>query len=870
MGKGNRNRVGREDDNVLTKKSVKAKKRRARRPLPKLLIPIVSLVVVVAIVVAAVALALYNNGTFKRYNVLVKSQTSGKYSVNQQMAQVLVWTSVWDQAAQLYQYYSGLADSEFEYCWGQAMNAKYSMHEYIGDYYATTFASLVAACDEGVRQGIEFTKEEQDEAYNTLLTSLKSEAYSYYSYLYNQGLSNITASYVYYSGNPYFGQFLRETVGKDIKEKDIRRAAVVQAYADKVYSQKQSGYWDAADDAAIKAEVDENRGDYYSTEYLSYSTSSAALAAILKDTTTADAFKTEVVKAEVEEHYLSLYNNYVTGITGQANESLAAVRSKTTAEELDAALTEQGMEKKTYTAETAETELTGDLHAIEHWLFPSGDSEARAQFDAATVTSEDGKHVFVVVVSAVEGENVTAAIKRFDYTELSAEDIAKLTNTVLKSLELPVAEGAAVYESAAEKAKAIADALKAEGADKAQILSDNGATTVTGVAEETGTVPEAIREAVFAAGVQSGDVLTVGTQTTVHVVSVTAVTAAAEETAASADISYVTVEEKMDDVVSSLTETIGSEVPATRTASYTQPLATRVAKALDALNAAEDKADYMTDEGATSAAGVTAEDHKSLPDEVAAAVLADGVAAGATLTAEKADGFTKYVIYVNEATDEGKNVSYLTFTTSAYLVWLFDGVDPETMTGGPAAGTTLKVDPTGDDTAYSVYMALSDVKLDTETVVRGGYLSYSTKEEAEAGLERLKGLSGYELLTALSDLGSSATVSNAVRESSVEGALQTWLFSDSRAANDAAVVEVIEEDDEIVTYYLAVYLGKMAAWESSARTNYANDCASDWLESVVENGGYSVSESALKKVKNPKPPKSAESETEEDTAAAAE
>ncbi len=870
MGKGNRNRIGRDDESVLTKKPAKSKKRRVKRPLPKLLVPIISLVVVIAIVVTAIMVSMFNNGTFKRWNVLVKSQESSKYSMNQQMAQILVWTSVWDQASQIYNYYSGLADSEFEYCWSQAMTAKYNIHEYIGDYYATTLTSIVAACDEGVRSGVEFTKLEQEEAYNNLLSSLKSEAYSYYSYLSEQGISSVSASYVYYSGNPYFGQFLRETLGKDIKEKDIRKAAIVQAYADKVYAQKATALWESADDTTIANEVSENLESYYSVDYLSYSTSSAALAAILKDATTADAFKSAIVTDYVSENYLASYNKYVTGITAQVNTALAAVTSKNTTEDLDTALTEQSMEKKTYSSANKDTDFAGDMSVVGDWLFPSDTSVTRSQFESVLLTSENKLHAYVVVISEIDSDagTVTAAVKTFDYTELSAEDLAKLTNTVLKSLELPVDDSAAVYDSALDQANAIADQLKAENADQAAILSANNATTITGVAEETEAIPQDIRDALFVDGAATGDVLTAGNKTTVYVVVVNAMNEATDTTASTADISYITIEEKMDDVVSELVTALGSKVPTTQTAVYTTSLATRVSEALEELNAAEDKSAYMTEKGATSAANVTSSDHQSLPDEVANAVLADGVAADSVLTAEKADGYTKYIIYVSSVSDDGINASYLTFTTSAYQAWLFDSVNTETMTGSPAANSTLKVDPTGDATDYSVYMALTEISKDTEPVVRGGYLSYSTKEDAEDGLARLNGLSGYDLLTALSKLSSTATVSDSIAESSVEGELHDWFFTEDRTAGETAIVEV-KNDDDTTSYYLVVFLKKLPAWESTARTNYSSDAASEWIEQIVSDGGYVISEKALKKVKNPKQP-TTEAETTEETTTVAE
>ena len=77
MGKGSRNRIGRDDD-ILVKNPKKAKKRRAHRPLPKWVVPVIAGVVAVAIVVGAVMLVLMNNGTFKRTNILVKSQKNSK------------------------------------------------------------------------------------------------------------------------------------------------------------------------------------------------------------------------------------------------------------------------------------------------------------------------------------------------------------------------------------------------------------------------------------------------------------------------------------------------------------------------------------------------------------------------------------------------------------------------------------------------------------------------------------------------------------------------------------------------------------------------------------------------------------------------
>ena len=866
MGKGSRNRIGREEENILAKKTVRSKKRHTHRPLPKLLVPIVAAVLVVAIAVTAIMVALVNNGTFKRTNILVKSQKNGKYSINQQAAQVLIWTSVWDQASQLYNAYSGLADSEFDYCWGQAVTAKYNIHEYIGEYYASTLTSLVAACDEGMRTGVPFTKEEQKEAYESLVSSLKSEAYSYYSYLSDNGLSNISPYYVYYTSYPYFGQFLKQALGNDIKEKDIRRAAIIQAYAAKVYSLKQNEFWETTDEN-IAAEVKANPEDYYTAEYMTYSTEDAALAAILANTTTADAFKSAIVTDYVKKNYLSLYNKYVTEKTAEVNTTLAAVQGKTTDEDLATALTGQTMTATEYASDT--DALPAEVKA---WLFPTEEGVSRAKFDAASVTSEDGLKTYVVVISSIADDGkVTAAYKEIVYEELTEENLAKLTNTVLKTLELPIADGAAVYESASEKADTIVTALNAAD-DKAAYLAANGATDAPGVSATTETIPDSVCSAVFANDVESGAVLKAGTGSTVYVVYVSSLTPANDEaeTEASADISYIKVEEKMDDVVSDLSGSLESTIPTSQKASFRKPAAVKAAEKLEALNAAADKATFLSKEGGTAVTDVTDANHteKSVPDEVSVAVLAEGVTADMVLTANKTGSTAKYLIYVSAVGESGVSFTYLTISTyeaDTYMEWLFGNVDLETMTGSADVGSTFREDPAEGETDYSVYLALGAITKDTETVVRGGYVAFDTEAEAEAALSRLSGLSGYELLNQLAELSSDAVSSNLIRASAVDGAIKEWLFSDNRTANEIAVVKSVSED-ETAAVYVAAFLKKTEAWESSARTNYASDRAGEWLDGVVEQNGYTVSEKALKKVKNPKQP--ASSDTTETTASA--
>ena len=183
------------------------------------------------------------------------------------------------------------------------------------------------------------------------LASMRSKAYSYYEYLQSAGISNIKPAYVYYNSYPYFGQYWNTALGSDVKQKDLEKVAVLQAMADKVLSRKQSEYWDA-DSASIQKEVSENPENYYSADYLTYSTENAALAGILAGASTEKDFRRAIADQYVEDHYIALYNKYVTEKTAEVNNLLAAVKEKTSVDDLNAALTEQSMTAAEYTSES--------------------------------------------------------------------------------------------------------------------------------------------------------------------------------------------------------------------------------------------------------------------------------------------------------------------------------------------------------------------------------------------------------------------------------------------------------------------------------------------------------------------------------------
>lgn len=884
MGKGNRNRTGREES-VFTAKKTGAKK--VRRPLPKLLVPIISLVLAIVVVVVIVIAVMANNGTFKRNNILVKSQ-SGKYDLDQQAATILLWTTVYDQASSNYSLYEqyGIAESYLGtddaswYSYNMASQAaRYERQENLKSY-ESLFTAYVALCDKGVNEKISFTKEEKENAYSTLITSLRGEAYNYYSYLSKQGVSNISAYYVYSNNSPYFGYYLKEIFGNDVNEKDLRRAAILQAYANKVYAQEADSYWDA-DDSEIIAERNKNPESYYSTEYITYTTEHADLAAALAAATNEDEFRSAVVTGYIRNNYVGLYNKYVTKKAADVNSLLTAIQGKSEESELTTALSEKELTAVEY---TDESEFANDK--VKDWLF---DAE-RKQFDAATVASSDGlTQTVIVVTKAYDAETgkVSAALKDFTYEKLENDDLNKLTNTVLKKLGMTIAEGAPIYETAAELAASIYDQLTADGAEIDAILTANNAVPVSSAEATTETVPADVRSKVFAANVKEGDVLkTEGTSVAYVIVvkklyaEITTEPLEGEETGtvvtpARADISYIAVEQGFDDLVIDLAEGIEEDIPSHTTASYQQAAAKKAASILAELNAAEDKEHYFEHQsGAATVSGVTAEDHQSLSDELYNALMAETATVGATFLVDVPDSTAKYVVYVTAKGESGVDATYLkvsTYEEGSYQEWLFANVviaDDGTVTGSPAKGESKKIDPEDDETEYKVYLITGDpMKLDMTDVVRGGYLAFTidetAKEDAESAKKSLEGLTGSALLTALSNLSTTAVTSNALKEDSVTATeLSDWFFSADRAANDVAIIETAKGD----TCYLAIFLKKLPAWESSARSNYSSEQVEEWAEELVKEGGYAISEKALAKVKNEKNPyKTTESDTAEAT-----
>ena len=903
-----------EEDVFMANKSVltKSKKARPRKPLPKWVVPLISIVLVVAIVAGVVVLAMSRTGAFKRMNVLVKSQTSGKYSINQQMAYFLVWNYYYEEAAETWEYYENQGYSsimsyilgtsnKLDYCWSMAMTAAQSkLNTTVSS--STLLQSYVALCDEGQRNGLQLTKAEKEDAITNMYQVLRSRAYDYYDYLADNGYS-VTPSNVYYGNYLEFGRWWKTVFGSDFKESDMEKATVVIAMSNKVLSQWRNDKWESTDAAAEKIA---NPDRYYKTDYVAYSTTDAALAALLAGVTSEKTLKDLVVNYYVEKNYLEPYNKYVTGKVEEANTVYNKLSGKTTVAELQTALNIYNLTLTEYTQgnETIDEKLA-------EWLF----SDARTGFDATQLKYDD-KIVIVVLEgtdpapeteggeteggeteggeteggeteSDPEPKKVKAATFTVNYVEIATADLTKLQNTLRITLGLTDDETLEHYHSASHEAAEFEEELKEDGADTETLLAD--ATVATDFTATETTVPEVIRDAVFAEGVKVGDVLTVSEDEKVYVVMVKDLKDAVPEdeeqgtpeTPAKATVAYKTFEEPMTNVASELETGADSELESIKsdTASYLKPAAVKASETLEKLNASYNKTLFMSNNGATSEKGVKADSKPTeMPEEVYQTALL--MNAGEAKLADVADSTTKYVIYASEKTDEGLTVYYLkieTYEVESYQEWLFgtatvvngeyvSGVsegDAKVITDEPEEEEGIDTDA---ETTYTVYLVKNTpMYLETDVVVRGGYLTFmgdDAQKRAEDAKNSLAGKTGYELLKSLSAIQSdaNAVASNSLSEDDITStAVSEWLFDTSRQANEITILE------EGGVYYLVVFGARMQSWENSAKTNVASEESTEWVQELISKGGYVISEKALKKIKDVKET----IETTEDTTAAA-
>ena len=171
MGKGNRNRQNREERvEIVSATPAKKKKTRVRKPMPPVVKSIITYAVTVLLLVGALVGILAGMGTFKRANIVVKSE-SGDYNLNQQMATYIVWSSAYYEYYYNWQYYMSTEEkatfnnalnggedlTASQYALYAASNLTQQSLKSAFNSFEASFRGYVAVCDVAEELGIQET-----------------------------------------------------------------------------------------------------------------------------------------------------------------------------------------------------------------------------------------------------------------------------------------------------------------------------------------------------------------------------------------------------------------------------------------------------------------------------------------------------------------------------------------------------------------------------------------------------------------------------------------------------------------------------------------------------------------------------------------
>jgi len=263
------------------------------------------------------------------------------------------------------------------------------------------------------------------------------------------------------------------------------------------------------------------------------------------------------------------------------------------------------------------------------------------------------------------------------------------------------------------------------------------------------------------------------------------------------------------------------------------------------------------------------------------------------------DGVKAYAVYVTAADTENEkyDIDYVTFEADTYyliiddLTTSLDKVYPKQDSINPSAdakegsfeewisergesatvsarkefdkkyfANTVKDEKTGTETTtYNVYMVVNTpMYLDSEVTVNGAYVSFNGKDtegndaktQAQNLIAKLQGKTNAEALYILKNEASASnpTISTSITKSSLASSseLQKWFYDDARTPNS---IELIETKSSMV--YVAIFIEKRPAWESSVKESLVTDQMTKWLEEA--KAGYSADESVLDKLGEPTP-----------------
>lgn len=895
MGKGNRNRDMRGVEQVNAPVAKRKTAPKAKKPMPTWLKRAITIAVVVVLVLGIVAAILASNGTFKRWQVLVKSQT-GEFTVNRQVATFLAWELEYYYAymSWLSTYYSDSSNSLFntykdpdDYAFDRATaSLRGELYDDNGNVISTPrdiiddamslMINLVAVSDYAYEQGVRL---EKDEWKGDLPITWYSGVEDTLPVTWNE-LQTMQYQYGYAS----MDLLLKQIFDTGMKEKDVKAAMELICMYEKYLATKKADVENATTDADITEYIKNNPSYFYTTDYLTYQTKDEALKARLEAATDVKEFR-EIATEDwfkKDTNYKAIYNMYVTG--DKAEKDYLTIEGKT-GDALKAALEALGTESVTYLK--ADSSNADKIHAdLSKWLFDA----KREAGETTLLTIGDNYYLLAFGEKTYDEVNntlisVTVSQKKYTFEDGDklGEDTAFKENVwkqFLIDLGISEAEAPVVsYVKALEKAEAfeaeINAARLAKAAEKLAAKATEDVQRVENGTVDAQDIDQAILNAVF-----SNEKLTVGTlikvagEENTYLVYVEAYN---EEDSTKATFSYAKV--NADTADAAVTEFNNEILPIM----------------MEKLNA------YANGGKVTQEKEVTAADDDDISASILEAIF--GVKTkhpvGTVLTAKGTEN-VYYLICIESynATDDTKvTFSYtevksdayyqilselmlayekdkvlvetpVSYTDSAkegtYQHWMFNGANADNQYQSPVAANAIKVisgtktEGGVESTVYDLYIVVNPLHLDNDQLVNGGYYLFPSSgtngKTAQDYVEELRGKTGQALIDALKKIGVSAdstsvnnaTVSETLFREDLDTKLGDWLFDDARVAND---VDVVEGEDGKT--YIAIYSSKTVSWRVTGKNYFVADTVNKWMSDLASH--YTPNESVLNSIGKPAP-----------------
>lgn len=832
MGKGNRNRFDRSDA-VTEPKKVAPKAKKAHKPLAKTAKVAIACALAFLIVAGIVVGALWSNGVFRSRTPLIESKQNGEYNLTKAAATYLLWDT---HINYYYSYYSSIfsSSSYSSYAYFYALSSARStftdsakLRTQLEDA-KDNLIGYVAVCDIASKAdiNISLTAEEIKTAKENALTMLDT----WVTIANNFALSNLSSSDSYTQKDYHkdicsnTSDFLKKYVGSDVTKQDVQQAAVVAALYNKVLTAENEKVEETLikdgimDQEQLEAYRDGNKSDFFSSDYISVDvTGKDQLKADLLAATDLASFKKVLANYVGNDVYDKLFNSYATE-NGETAESL------------------YNLLKGTYNKGNLETFL-GMTYASESTISAAEDiktwlTDSKRTANDTTVITVDGKVYAVSFLSKSTTKDSSESVTTYNYAlkQCDSEETAKKLTTLLSHLssdKFESSDNTALGDLLTIVEKQKADAIELPDTVKNWLTDSSRSTGDT----ETITI--------------SGD----GIYVLLHM----------GKTTENSDSVYTYAYKKYD-VVTATDDFKGDD-------RFKQNLINSVLIHLDLIEEDADngiKETYQSD----YELGEDATDEEKARHEVAAKMLDD-------MIDEIEDALDTDNAKYNSAPEEGDD------ERKDLVKWLFGAAKDDAPAG---VGSITSIDETEktkdkdgketETTTTTVYCVAESMKLDTETAIWGGYLTFTgtdRENEAAEALAKLTGKSGLELWRALDELN--ATLSYGIESSdlSSKSDLSKWFFDEERKNGDMATVNGKEtttsssssssssstsQTTTTEVTYVAVVIEKTVCWKATAMSGAITQALEDFIDEA--SVGYTWNQAIINKLP--------EETTEEETA----